>query len=115
MQGLLGTMYIGFPLILIWTWRYGLDLPSLNFDDGDGEFEKPDLGFKKTAAGAPAPENSIAVLPFANMSGSEDNEYFSDGLARAALKRAMETSPDNGEVTGRKVSPGKRVNWSHKV
>ena len=35
MPGLLGTMYLGFPLVLAWTWRYGLDLPSLNFDAGE--------------------------------------------------------------------------------
>jgi adenylate cyclase len=87
MQGLLATLYAGFPLVLAWTWFYGLDLPTLNFDDGDGEFEMPDLGIGKNASAAaePAPENSIAVLPFANMSGSEDNEYFSDGLSEELL------------------------------
>jgi TolB-like protein/Tfp pilus assembly protein PilF len=31
------------------------------------------------------PENSIAVLPFANMSGDPDQEYFSDGIAEELL------------------------------
>ena len=47
MQGLLATLYAGFALILIWTWRYGLDLPRLNFDDGEGEFEKPAIDIEK--------------------------------------------------------------------
>ena len=34
---------------------------------------------------APAPNRSIAVLPFANMSGDEENEYFADGLSEEIL------------------------------
>jgi len=30
---------------------------------------------------APPPEPAVAVLPFANLSGDKDNEYFGDGLA----------------------------------
>lgn len=36
-------------------------------------------------AGAPAESPSIAVLPFANMSAEQDNEYFSDGLSEELL------------------------------
>jgi TolB-like protein/Tfp pilus assembly protein PilF len=37
------------------------------------------------AAAATAPVNSIAVLPFTNLGGEADNEYFSDGLAEEIL------------------------------
>jgi len=47
------------------------------------ELQRSDSG----VAGRPAPDKvaSIAVLPFANRSGSADDEYFSDGLADELL------------------------------
>ncbi len=48
------------------------------------------------------PDKSIAVLPFVNMSGDEENEYFSDGLTEEllnALSRVKEL-----KVTGRTSS-----------
>ena len=41
-----------------------------------------------TADGQPP---SIAVLPFANMSGDKENEYFSDGLAEEILNALTES------------------------
>jgi TolB-like protein/tetratricopeptide (TPR) repeat protein len=39
------------------------------------------------------PEKSVAVLPFVNMSGNVDNEYFSDGLTET-LMHALAQLPD---------------------
>ena len=39
------------------------------------------------------PQPSIAVLPFANMSGDKEQEYFSDGLAEEIIN-ALTRFPD---------------------
>jgi len=38
------------------------------------------------------PESSIAVLPFVNMSGNADNEYFSDGLTETLLHKLAQVA-----------------------
>jgi TolB-like protein/DNA-binding winged helix-turn-helix (wHTH) protein/tetratricopeptide (TPR) repeat protein len=41
---------------------------------------------------APAPPNSIAVLPFADMSAEGDQRYFSDGISEEILNRLVQSS-----------------------
>jgi len=42
-------------------------------------------GTSASANGSPAVENAIAVLPFANLSSEQENEYFSDGLTEELI------------------------------
>lgn len=51
---------------------------------------------------AAEPDNTIAVLPFVNMSGDPDNEYFSDGLTEELLNTLVRVG--GLKVTGRTSS-----------
>lgn len=58
-----------------------------------------DTAAKPSSAGE---ENSIAVLPFVNMSGDPENEYFSDGLTEELLNSLVQLG--GLQVTGRTSS-----------
>ena len=101
----------GLPVVLFLSFVYQFTAKGLVRDDGDGAMpassrhkvdlvvigalaalaiflalrtQWSDITTEETVAAAPAP-NSIAVLPFENMSGVKDNEYFSDGLSEELL------------------------------
>jgi adenylate cyclase len=65
---------LGFPIAIILAWI--LDVTPRGIE------VTPDASSDKTPS---PPDASIAVLPFLNMSGNEDNEYFSDGLSEELL------------------------------
>jgi TolB-like protein/tetratricopeptide (TPR) repeat protein len=69
---------------LFWRYDHGSESPVRQ-----GEVAAPGgPAAAATGAGAPgtrAPPNSIAVLPFVNMSGDASNQYFSDGISEEIL------------------------------
>jgi TolB-like protein len=77
-------LVIGFPFAIIFSWIYDITLKgikkteSLKLADNKGEEAIEDEKISKF-------ENSIAVLPFQDMSPKKDQEYFCDGIAEEIM------------------------------
>jgi adenylate cyclase len=96
---------LGFPIALVMAWVFDVTREGVKLDPGTsgskglfaaaavlivlalGWYFYGQPSFRKGDAATPsvADRNSIAVLPFANMSGKTDEDYFSDGMTEELL------------------------------
>ena len=110
----LAVLAIGFPIALVISWFYELTPEGIGLDTNtDEELAESATGFTgrrvdfviiallaaavlvfsydKWSLPEP-PQQSIAVLPFINMSADADNEYFSDGISEELLNVLVKVS-----------------------
>jgi serine/threonine-protein kinase len=96
---------IGLPITVILAWAFDLTPEGLKRTDSSDQATAPEELSDTKPELATTPDvpsgASLAVLPFVNMSGDPENEYFSDGLTEellnvlaniSALKVAARTS-----------------------
>ena len=81
----IGLAIIGFPIAIVLAWAVELtpDGPKLESSDGTKVLEET-----PEESDPPADRdgfNSVAVLPFLNLSNDPENEYFSDGMSEELL------------------------------
>jgi len=116
------VLVIGFPIALVFSWLFEITPEGLarEKDVSEGASITHITGrrmdfivisllcaavllfaYDKWWTGPP-PERSVAVLPFVNMSGDANNEYFSDGLTETLLN--MLAQVPGLKVTGRTSS-----------
>ena len=110
---ILGLLAVGFPIALIFSWFYEITPEGITLEKDvvPGESITHVTGrrldfivisllcaavilfaYDKWWTTGP-PEQSIAVLPFTNMSGDPDQEYFSDGISEELLNLLAQAEP----------------------
>ncbi|MGH8123679.1 MAG: tetratricopeptide repeat protein, partial [Rudaea sp.] len=97
----IALVVLGFPIAVVMGWMFDIGPHGVERTASIGEVAEvkpitpaavpapssagPSIEVPKPQARTETDRHSIAVLPFVNMSGDVDNEYFSDGIAEEIL------------------------------
>jgi len=79
---------LGFPVALALAWAFEITPSGVRRDPAVAEPSKcvpPAVAVPAVEAAAPVPHASVAVLPFVDMSETQDQGYFCDGVAEEIL------------------------------
>jgi TolB-like protein len=85
LQVLIILLVLGFPIALVLAWAFELTPAGVELDKSAEDDPLPAASGPALEAPPDSPDQSIAVLPFVDMSADRDQEYFSDGLAEELL------------------------------
>ena len=92
LQTLIVLLLLGFPIAILLAWAFELTPDGVQLDSAVGDKPLPDAVDAQPDLLENSPEQSIAVLPFADMSPDQDQEYFSDGLTEELLNLLAKVS-----------------------
>ena len=79
----IGLMAAGFPVAVVLSWIFDINLDGIRRTDPVA----PPPTVAVPADLPEPPERSVAVLPFVNVSGDEQNTYFTDGISEELINR----------------------------
>lgn len=76
---------VGFPVAILLAWAFDITPDKGAPPDDEDVPALPEPKHDAANPAAPSTIDSIAVLPFTNLSSDADNEYFSDGMSEELL------------------------------
>ena len=92
LQALIIVLILGFPIAVVLAWAFELTPDGVQRDNPIDEVPSPAIARQTAELPKIFPDQSIAVLPFADMSPDRDQEYFSDGLTEELLNLLAKVS-----------------------
>lgn len=92
LQALIIVLVLGFPIAVVLAWAFELTPEGVQRDSADAGQPLPEFTGLPAEPKVDIPGQSIAVLPFADMSPDRDQEYFSDGLTEELLNLLAKVS-----------------------